>query len=144
MIGHSLLRCIVAAQKENDVIFNEMGMLFMDSLIPTLKLWMAPTNYKAAASVLAALIMDNDGECDGGLWTPTLVYYSGCQFSDVLGTAKDVIKTLVEIHSEKSPMELRAKFMSFSRHHGLLQQPVVSEKQGRKALHSIKKFLGYT
>ncbi len=119
----------------------------MDSLVPNLNHWIElTTDFRAAGCVLAALVIHNNSVCSEELWTRTLVYYSGWEFSELIPLAKALIQTLVKVQDNRQSMsrsklcELKQKYTSVSRHRGLLQQSLVSEKQARKALLTVSEF----
>ena len=69
-------RFIVAAQREEDILFREACLLCLDCTIPFQKLWAVQTSKKSAAAIMSSLALipnrPNPIKAEEELWHPTL------------------------------------------------------------------------
>lgn len=117
-------RFLKAAQRLKDLFVYELSILFMDAMVQNLELWKFDTDKKAAISVFSALIVtDHDGKTNlDEIWTPNLAYYAWSDPKELLSTTIVMLSTLQRILNDKdNEFSITAKYMSQSRHHGLLR-----------------------
>merc|ERR1739848_54339 len=103
----------------------ELSTFFMDSMLSDLNIWAQKTQLKAAASVFTTLLLLKweDMKNIQDIWTPNMEYYVWHDYGELLPMANHLLKNLSYVLPKADPKcSLTAKYMSKSRHHGLLTQ----------------------
>jgi len=129
-------RFIVAAQREEDILFREACLLCLDCTIPFQKLWAVQTSKKSAAAIMSSLALipnrPNPIKAEEELWHPTLQHYTGYSYDEVVGVAIDMLDILLlAADGSISAVDrgfggVRVKFNSQSGHSGLLTTSYLS------------------
>jgi len=129
-------RFIVAAQREEDILFREACLLCLDCTIPFQKKWAVQTSKKSAAAIMASLALipnrPNPIKAEEELWHPTLQHYTGYSYDEVVGVAIDMLDILLLAADDSiSAVDrgfggVRVKFTSQSGHSGLLKTTYLS------------------
>lgn len=139
-------RYIKAALREDDKMFYEAAIFFMDSFLSSDDLWAIRPSKKAAAAVYAALhLIPNDSvdffPDDDNLWTRNLQYHTQLREDQIILMARqmlDVLRQVVEkSSSEDGDCGLRNKYVSVSRHHGFLNTRYCSVDHVIEVIHSV-------
>ena len=140
-------RFLMAADRTNDVMALHLSTLCMDALMPLMKLWSEKTQLKAAASVFTALLLlkfkDEDNANDPDfeeIWTPNLRYYAWHDHHELFPMSHYVLTMLKRILLDKNDKAyaLTTKYLSQSRHHGLLSQGFLCVANVQKVLAFVK------
>ena len=125
-----LNRFIRAAFKEDDQKFRHTCMLFVDILIPSVDYSSQKPSLKAAAAVLASLMLFETGVESSKLWTPTLRYYTGYEEQELsiiealfIKLRKLLIYAGARSSKKTSNLDgVAKKFQSRSRHGAILKE----------------------
>lgn len=151
-------RFIFAAFREGDRMFTELCTFLLDTLITDFEKWTNLASLKAAAAVYAALhipISDDKKfriDSEETPWTPTLKYYSRYEEMELIPLAKSMLNSMAIVcqdivtleNKERSSEDLddltngvRVKYLSRSRHRGLLTHPAMTRSNACKALRRM-------
>ena len=139
-----LRRLWKAADTVKDVFVQEMSSFFLDALMLISPQGME-SGLKASASLFTTLLVQNAPKISAKpdvdtIWTANLKYYTGNEYSELLSWARLLVKTLKRVLDDRDldgerALSLTTKYLSESRHHGLLK--VVKHKDAQKVLEFI-------